>query len=131
MTHYFKPASSLDSQIKDTEQQIINHQRAIDVHTEALTEKLQQPIIITPANLLLASGIGFILGELTKCQRVNVADNAQEGETSPLKVALNLLASARTLYAALPLVLMISSRYRGSTPKQHHKTKEKPNEYSH
>lgn len=130
MTHYFKPASALNHQIKDTEQQIGEHQRAVDVHSAVLMGELRQAIKLTPANLLLASSIGFIVGELTKCPHVDATDNAQAGETSPLKVALNLLASARTLYAALPLVLMISSRYQSSILEPHQKTKEKSHEYS-
>jgi hypothetical protein len=125
MTHYFKPAS-LNSQIEDTEQQIAKHQRAIDAHSKALTSELRQAIKLTPAHLLLASGIGFILGELTKCQSIEATDHAPAGETSPLKVAFNLLTTARSLYAALPLVLMISSRYQ-----QPQTTKEKCHERSH
>lgn len=131
MIHYFKPASSLNRQIKDTEQQIREHQRAINVHSSKLTGELQQAIKLTPAHLLLASSVGFILGELTKCQSVAATDDAPAGETSPLKVAFNLLTTARSLYAALPLVLMMSSRYSSSRPEQPQTTKEKSHEPSH
>jgi hypothetical protein len=117
MTRYVKP-SSINAQIRDTEQQILNHQRAINSRAKVLTGKLQQQIIIKPATLLLAVGIGFILGELTQCHRGSIANKPQAGETSPLKIALNLLATARTLYAALPLILMIRSRYQSSTSEQ-------------
>jgi len=118
MTHYFKPASSLNAQIKDTEQQIANHQHAADNHTTALVEKIQQQTI-TPANLLLAASIGFIAGELTqpRCNTANMPTAAVE--TTPLKTALNLIASARTLYAALPLLLMMQSRFQSVATKQH------------
>ena len=131
MTRYFRAASALNRKIKNTEQQIGKHQRAIGVHSVALTGELRQAMRLTPANLLLASGIGFILGELTKCQSVDSTDNTQAGETSPLKVAFNLLSTARTLYAALPLVLMISSYYQSLRPEQQQTTKEKSHERSH
>jgi hypothetical protein len=117
MTHYFKPASSINAQIKDTEQQILNHQYAIDSRTDALAGKMQQQMVLKPANLLLAVGIGFIAGELTK-KGCSTTDNPNATETSPLKVALSLIGSARTLYAALPLVLMITSRYQTDEPEQ-------------
>ena len=115
MTHYFKPAS-INGQIKDTEQQILNHQHAVDSHTNALAGKIQQQMV-KPANLLLAASIGFIVGELTQ-HRCGTADNPQAAETSPLKTALSLIGSARTLYAALPLALMIKSYYQADVPEQ-------------
>ncbi len=124
-----KPAK-LNRQIKDTEQKIGKHQRAIHIHSKALKSGLRQTMILKPAHLLLASGIGFILGELTHCQSVEATDDAQTGEISPLKVAFNLLSTARSLYAALPLVLMISSYYQSSRPEQPQTTKEKAHERS-
>lgn len=130
MTHYFKPASALNSQIKDTEQQIGKRQRAIHVHSHSLVKELRQAMIVTPAHLLLASGIGFIVGELTKCQPVSSEDDTQVGEISPLTIAFNLLSTAKTLYAALPLLLVISSRYSSSRDEQRQTTKEKYHERS-
>jgi hypothetical protein len=115
MTRYFKPAS-INTQIKDTEQQILNHQHAVDSRTNALTGKIQQQMV-KPANLLLAASIGFIVGELTQ-KRCGTADNPQTEETSPLKTALSLIGSARTLYAALPFALMITSYYQADAPEQ-------------
>jgi len=107
MTHYFNPASSMNAQIKNTEQHILNHQRAIDSRTEALAEKIQQQRV-KPANLLLAASVGFIVGELTQC-RCSKTSHPHATETSPLENALSLIGSVKTLYAALPLVLMIKS----------------------
>jgi hypothetical protein len=116
MTRYFKPASSINAQIKDTEQQILNHQYAVDSRTQALAGKIQQQMV-KPASLLLAVGIGFIAGELTQ-KGCRTTDNPNATETSPLKTALSLIGSARTLYAALPLVLMITSRYQADASEQ-------------
>jgi len=115
MTRYFKPAS-INSQIKNTEQQIVNHQQAIDSRTDALAGKIQQQMV-TPANLLLAASIGFIVGELTQC-RGGTADNPHAAETSPLKTALSLIGSARTLYAALPFALTLKSYYQADASEQ-------------
>lgn len=102
----------LNAQINDTQQRLLNRQRRIDSCTTTLARKIEQQMI-EPATLLLAFSIGFILGELTKCTRVT-NDKRQVSETSPLKTALQLLASARTLYAALPLAWMMTSRYQTS-----------------
>lgn len=115
MTRYFKPAS-INAKIKNTRQQILNHQHAIDRQTTVLTEKIQQQMV-KPASLLLAVSIGFIVGELTQ-RRCAKAENPQAAETSPLKIALSLIGSARTLYAILPLVLMIKSRYQTDEAEQ-------------
>jgi hypothetical protein len=127
MTRYFR----LNRKIKDTEQQIGKRQRTINVRSKALAGELQQAMILTPAHLLLASGIGFILGELTRCRSVEATDDTQTGEISPLKVAFNLLSTAKTLYAALPLLLVISSRYSSSRDEQRQTTKEKYHERPH
>ena len=115
MTHYFKPAS-LNAQISNTEQQLIKHQHAADNHAAVLLEKIQQQTI-TPASLLLAASIGFIAGELTqpRCNTANMPTTVVG--TTPLKTASNLIASARTLYAALPLLLMIQSRFQSVVTK--------------
>jgi hypothetical protein len=122
MTDYLKP-KSLNAQIKDTERQIANRQRKVDACAAVLVEKIQQQVqqelIVTPATLLLAGGVGFIIAELTKCppQRLHsTAHKRGAAETSPLKIALNLITSARTLYAALPLVWLITSRYQHPNP---------------
>lgn len=109
MTRYFKPAS-MNTEIENTERQILNHQHAVDSRAHSLAGKIQQQMF-KPSNLLLAVGIGFIAGELTQ-KGCSTTDDPNATETSPLKVALSLVGSARTLYAALPLVLMLTSRYR-------------------
>lgn len=101
-----------NAQIRHTQQRLLNRQRMIDVRTTTLARKIEQQMI-EPATLLLAFSIGFILGELTKCTRVT-NDKQPISETSPLKTGLSLLASARTIYAALPLAWIMTSRYQTS-----------------
>jgi len=114
---------SLTAQINAAERQVLNRQQEIGIRTTTLVRKIHQQMT-APATLLLAGGIGFIIGELTKRQtskkRPGTVDKPQAAETSPLRIALNLITSARTLYTALPLVWMMKS-YRqpgasGQTP---------------
>jgi len=114
---------SLTAQINATERQVLNRQQEVGIRTTTLVRKIHQQMT-APATLLLAGGIGFIIGELTKRQtskkRPGTGDKPQAAETSPLRIALNLITSARTLYTALPLVWMMKS-YRqpdasGQTP---------------
>jgi len=114
---------SLTAQINAAERQVLNRQQEVGICTTTLVRKIHQQMT-APATLLLAGGIGFIIGELTKRQtskkRPGTGDKPQATETSPLRIALNLITSARTLYTALPLVWMMKS-YRqpdasGQTP---------------
>lgn len=136
MAAYLKP-NSLNAQIKDVEQQIASNQRKVDACTAVLVEKIQQQVqqelVVTPATLLLAGGIGFIIAELSKCpaQKIHSAANKRgAAETSPLKVALNLITSARTLYAVLPLAWMMQSRYQTSASSQISEQRRTPDKYS-
>lgn len=112
--------ASLNAQIKDTQQRLLNRQRKIDSLTITLVQKSQQQMI-APATLLLACGIGFILGELTQC--CYRSSGTQTSDTSPLKKALNLLAVARTLYPVLSLAWMMQSRHQSGTSSQKHEQK--------
>jgi len=78
--------------------------------------------MIAPGTLLLASGIGFIFGELTKRQSPRPGDSADKSkaaETSPFITALSLITTARALYMALPIGWIMKSskqrRYRRVT----------------
>ena len=115
MTRYFK-RTSINANIKDTEQRILNHQHTVDRQTAALAEKIPQQMV-KPASLLLAVSVGFIVGELTQWHAAK-ANNPETTETSPLKTALSLISSVKTLYAILPLVLMIRSRYQADEIEQ-------------
>jgi hypothetical protein len=98
-------STSLAAQIRAAEQQILIRQQGVGVRTATLIKKIHQEIT-APSTLLLAGGIGFIIGELTKRQTTNIHEtgNKQSAtETSPLRTALNLITSVHTLYMALPI----------------------------
>ncbi len=99
--------NALASQIRDAERQVLNRQRRITIHTDALVRNIEQQMT-APTTLLLASGAGFIIGELTQHQpaKSRTADNIVDAETSPLGIAFNLISSIQTLYTALPMVWM-------------------------
>ncbi|HEY8160619.1 MAG TPA: hypothetical protein VIF10_18175 [Methylobacter sp.] len=105
----------LEDQIEDAQWQVVKHHQAVDYRTNVLVRKIYRQLT-DPASLLLASGIGFILGELTKRRPSSSRGTADKAHspptetTSPLKVALNLLTSAQTLYTALPLAWLVKSR---------------------
>lgn len=102
---------SLTAQIRDAERQVLIRQRMVDVRTATLIRKIHQQMT-APATLLLAGGIGFIIGELTKRQTPNnrgTADKPRAAETTPLRTALKLMTSFHTLYTALPLAWIIKS----------------------
>ena len=100
---------SLTAQIKNAEQQISIRQREAGVRADTLTRKIHQQIT-APSTLLLAGGIGFIIGELTKRQTSKnrgAAGKQRTTGTSPLRTALNLMTTVHTLYTALPIAWKI------------------------
>lgn len=112
-----RKSSSLADQIKDTERNRLIHKRKVSLQADKLVQDIHQEIT-APGSLLLAGGIGFIIGELTKRNQVPKLRGATTAQTSPLKVAVNLITSAHTLYSALPLTLMIKSLYQSDAPDQ-------------
>jgi len=104
---------SLRAQIKAAERELLNRQRRVGVRTATLVRNIHQQVT-APATLLLAGGIGFILGELTQRQTTKsrgVADKVRTTETIPLRTALSLMTSIHTLYTALPLAWLMKSFY--------------------
>lgn len=104
-------SKSLEAQINDMEHLALIHQRKVSVRTTILLRKMHQQIT-TPTTLLLAGGIGFIIGELTKRQAPESLSNNNKSittDTSPLTTALNLIASAHTLYMALPIAWIMKT----------------------
>ncbi len=114
MKAYFPNVSkpkSLSAQIRDAERQVLKRQQEVGVRTSTLIQKTHQQMT-APATLLLAGGIGFIIGELTKHRTSNsrgTTDKPRAAETSPLMTALNLITSVRTLYMALPIAWIMKS----------------------
>jgi hypothetical protein len=111
-------STSLNAQIKATERIILNRHRVIDKRATMLTQKLYQQMT-TPAALLLAVGIGFVVGELSKSRSTS---NKPHATQTSLRTLLNLITSARTVYATLPIAWLMKSRYKmnvsGQTPEQ-------------
>ncbi|MGZ8239748.1 MAG: hypothetical protein ACXWTY_17960 [Methylobacter sp.] len=89
----------------------MNRQQRVGVRTATLVQNIHQQVT-APATLLLAGGIGFILGEITQRQTTQshgAASNLSTTETTPLRTALGLMTSIHTLYMALPLAWMMKS----------------------
>ncbi|MBU2568790.1 MAG: hypothetical protein KJ725_01920 [Gammaproteobacteria bacterium] len=104
---------SLKHRIRDAEAQLLNRQRKVDTRAAALVRNIHQQIT-APATLLLAGGIGFIIGELTKRQNSKyrgTTDKPVAIETSPLNTALSLMTSMRTLYTTLLSLAWIIKSY--------------------
>ncbi len=113
-------SKSLSLQIKAAEQQVLNRQRNIGITLSMITSKLQQQMT-TPVSLLLASGIGFMLGEITKNRSPkgqNITSKTMPVEPSPLSIALKLVTSIQTLYTALPVVWIMKTFYQPTSSKQ-------------
>jgi hypothetical protein len=115
---------SLTAKILDAEQQMSKRQEEVGVRAAMLVRKIHQQMT-APATLLLAGGIGFIIGELTERQTpkfLGTADKARAGETTPLRTALNLMTWVHTLYTALPIAWIIKSFHQpgasGQAPEQ-------------
>jgi len=122
-------SKSLAAQIRDTERQVLQRQQEVSVRASTLIQKIHQQMT-APATLLLAGGIGFIIGELTTHQTPNSRGNADKprtAETSPLTTALNLITSVRTLYMALPIAwIMKSFNQPGASGRKAPKRQSKP-----
>ena len=117
-------SKSLSAQIKETEQELMNRQRRLGICNATLIRTIHRKLT-APTTLLLAGGIGFLLGELTRRPTHNshsTANKTRPADTSPLRTALNLITSIYTLYTALPLAWIIKSCHQpgasGLTPKQ-------------
>jgi hypothetical protein len=105
-----KPKSlSLRTQIGEAERELLNRQRRFGVRTATLVRSIQLQAT-APATLLLAGGIGFILGEITRRQPTQsrcAGGKLSTTEITPLRTALNLMTSIHTLHTALPLAWMM------------------------
>ena len=104
-------SKSLKAQIGAVERKLLNRHQRVGVRTATLVRKIQQQMT-APATLLLAGGMGFILGELTQRQTAKsrgAADKLRTTKTTPLRTGLNLITSIHTLYTALPLAWMMKS----------------------
>jgi hypothetical protein len=97
---------SLKAQIKDAEQELFKHQQKFDVQSKKLIRDIYRQI--TPATPLLAAGIGFIIGELTRRpQSRGVPGKRRDTAATVWKTALNLMTALQTLNTAWPLDLVL------------------------
>jgi len=100
---------SLATQIREAERQVSNRQRGVSASGAKLARQIHQQMT-TPTSLMLAGGIGFILGELTKRHTGKAQSTADKTRSTapPLTTAINFITSAYTLYTAvLPLAWMV------------------------
>jgi hypothetical protein len=98
-------SKSLTAQIRDAEQKILIRHRGVSIRATTLIKKIHHEMT-SPSTLLLAGGIGFIIGELTKRQTTISSDATNKQSTvqiSPVKTALNLITLMHSLYIALPV----------------------------
>ena len=104
---------SLRARIRAAERELLNRQQRVGVRTATLVRNIHQQVT-APATLLLAGGIGFILGELTQRQTTQsrgAAGKLRTTGTTPLRTALRLMTSIHTLYTGLPLAWLMKSFY--------------------
>lgn len=106
---------TLSAQIRAAEQRVSDRQRQIAVHAATITQKVERQMS-KPPNLLLASGIGFILGEVTQKAPVMTGKNGDATATTPLKVVMHLLASLQAVSAFLPLALLVITALESKPP---------------
>lgn len=106
-----RKARSLNVQISAVEWRILQRQQSIHVRGDSLIRKIRQRLT-APTSLLLSGGVGFLVGELTKCRAPKSCSNGDKSKapaTSPLITALNLIGTVRTLYMALPIAWLLKS----------------------
>ena len=76
---------SLSTQIREAERQVSNRQMGVSASGASLARQIHQQMT-TPASLMLAGGIGFIVGELTKRhagKAQGTADKTRSSATTP------------------------------------------------
>ncbi len=91
---------SLTTQIREAELQVLEHQCKVFFCADRLVHRTHQHLIV-PSNLLLAGGIGFVIGELTKRKsfdRKSVPAGESASITGILIDALNSLNTISALY---------------------------------
>ncbi|TCV77426.1 hypothetical protein EDE11_12951 [Methylomonas methanica] len=116
-----KPVGSLNAQIRNAERQVLKRRQTLGNRTTSLLENIHKHMT-APATLVLASGIGFIAGELSKCPPPspallpNPTENTNVSASIYLRNVLSFLLSAHTLYNALP-VAWLTTRFQQSRTK--------------
>jgi hypothetical protein len=126
-----KSVGSLNAQIRYAERQLSTRRQMVGNRTKSLLGNIYKQMT-APATLVLASGIGFIAGELSHCPPPRPAplpgpaEHTQAATSTHLRTALSLLLSAHTLYNALPIAWLMKrfqqSRARPSNARQYNRT---------
>ncbi len=97
-----KHGPSLNAQIEDAEQQLIQRRQSISVDSNQLINDIRQQMT-APGSLLLACSVGFVSGELSRCP-TTISETASRTlllQAQDIKTALSLIISSYTLYKAL------------------------------
>jgi hypothetical protein len=100
---------SLSQQIKAAERDVLHQQRRVTVSTDHLVQCIHRQLT-APASLLMAGGVGFIMGELTRRQTTRTSSAGDQPQATGItrwQTALNLAGSVRALYTALPVAWLV------------------------
>ncbi|SDZ15331.1 hypothetical protein [Nitrosomonas sp. Nm58] len=105
---------SLTAEIKNAEEQVLKRHRAVDIRSAKLIQDIQQQLA-SPSSLLIAGGVGFILGEFTKTRSSGSHrtdyDKSHATESTSITQFLKSLASGTT-----PINQFLNSLASGATP---------------
>lgn len=94
------PSASLATQIAETERRILQRYHQIGARRKLVEYRVRQKLT-SPLALLLAGGVGFVVGELTRGTQGSATEsNAYPTESPFLRLAGNLVESARPLFLA-------------------------------
>jgi hypothetical protein len=121
-------AMSLTAEIKNAEEQLLKRHRVVDIRSAKLIEDIQQQLA-APSSLVIAGGVGFIVGEFTKTRSSGSHragyDKSHATESTSITQLLKSLASGTTpinqlLMTALNLMNSANALYMAfSTNKKH------------
>ncbi len=95
------PSKSLHAEILNAQLQLQMQDKLLSERYVALTDNVPQ-YLSSSSSLLLAGGVGFILGELSPTVEERFAvNNTQAQQASPLLKALDLINFLNSVYAAI------------------------------
>lgn len=103
------PRQSLSQQIRAAERDLLHQQRRVAVSADHLVQTLHRQLT-SPMSLLTASGVGFIIGELTRRQTprpCSGGDQLPAIDATRWQTALSFAGSVHALYTALPVAWLV------------------------
>jgi hypothetical protein len=111
--HRREDINNLPDEIRETELKLIDRQRRVQMHADTLVRDVRHELS-SPTNLILASQLGFIIGELTKSPPKNygqtevkkAASGGSKAAFTALEKVLGLPNLASTWPQMLPLALV-------------------------